>query len=153
VRATTRLGGYTPLHLASQAAAVDVVKTLVAGGANVNAPTATGATPLMLAATSGRIDVTNALLELGADANATEAAHGQTAMMFAAALDRADVVRLLLEHAADARRVSTVVDRRGTVAPEDALQQSIRETQNARGNTGAAAARPAAAPARAGQAN
>src|SRR6185436_18349624 len=55
-RATTRLGGYTALHLASQTGARAVVDTLAARGADVNARATTGATPLMLAATSGSID-------------------------------------------------------------------------------------------------
>ena len=37
VRATTRLGGYTPMHLASQAGAAAVIKALAAAGADVNA--------------------------------------------------------------------------------------------------------------------
>jgi len=35
VRATTRLGGYTALHLASQQGAAAAIKTLAANGANV----------------------------------------------------------------------------------------------------------------------
>jgi ankyrin repeat protein len=143
VRATTRLGGYTALHLASRAGAVDVVKTLAAGGADVNTPTSTGATPLMLAATSGSADATNALLEVGAQPNATETANGETALMFAAALDRAEVIRLLLQRGADARISSAVLDRSGVRAPEDSLQQEIRDAQNAKSSAVTGAARPA----------
>src|SRR6188472_1858982 len=52
-RATTRLGGYTPLHLASQTGTRAVVEALAGRGADVNARATTGATPLMLAASSG----------------------------------------------------------------------------------------------------
>ena len=137
VRATTRLGGYTPLHLASKAGHVSVMKVLVERGAPVSTPTSTGATPLMLAAASGSADAVAALLDAGADPNAREAAHGQTALMFAAALDRAGVVSLLMKRRADAAVTSKVVDITGLTAPEDKLQQEIRDAQNAKSRTNA----------------
>jgi ankyrin repeat protein len=129
VRATTRLGGYTPLHFASKAGHLAVIKALVDGGAVVNTPTSTGATALMLASTSGNVDAVNLLLDRGADPNATESAHGQTALMFAAALDRGDVATVLVQRGADPRATSKVIDLSGVVAPEDKLQQEIRDAQ------------------------
>jgi uncharacterized protein len=145
-RATTRLGGYTPLHFASRAGNADVIKTLVERGAPVDAPTATGATALMLAAASGSVDAVAALLDAGASANAKESANGQTALMFAAAADRHDVAALLVKRGADASITSTVVDLAGLTAPEDKLQQEIREAQNARSSTNAGGTRAASAP-------
>ena len=143
-RATTRLGGYTALHLASQTGARAVVDTLAARGADVNARATTGATPLMLAATSGNIDALQALIDRGADVNAAESANGETALMFGAAANRADAVRLLLKHGAKADLTSTVVDLTLLTAPEDKLQQEIRDAQNAKsakagGDSGSAA--------------
>jgi uncharacterized protein len=134
VRAATRLGTYTPLHLASQAGAAAAIRALVAAGADARARTSTGATTLMLAAASGSADAVTALVDAGADPNAREEANGQTALMFAAALDRADAVRVLLGRGADAAAFSKVVDVSGLTAPEDSLQQSIREAQAARAN-------------------
>ena len=131
VRATTRLGGYTPLHLASSAGAVAVIDALAAAGANVNAPTTTGATPLMLASAAGQVNAVTTLLAHHADPDATETANGQTALIFAAARDRSDVVRVLLQHGADATIASKVVDLTAVVAPEEALQNEIRDRQNA----------------------
>ncbi|HXI31348.1 MAG TPA: ankyrin repeat domain-containing protein [Vicinamibacterales bacterium] len=144
LRATTRLGGYTPLHLASQNGATAVIKALAAAGADVNARTSTGATPLMFAAASGSADAVTTLVELSADPNAVESANGQTALMFAAALDRADAVRALVQHGADAKVTSRTVDVSTFNAPEDVLQQQIRDAQNAKS---AAAATPGGAPA------
>jgi ankyrin repeat protein len=157
VRATTRLGGYTPLHLASQAGSAGVagvIDALAAAGANVDAPDATGVTPLMLAAASGNTDAVAALLGHSADPNAKESAHGETPLMFAAALDRSDVARLLVQHGANPYETSKVVDLTGVVAPEESLQNEIRAAQNARSAAAAkaAAAVAAGAPAAAGAA-
>ena len=64
-RATTRIGGFTPLHLATQNGRAAVIAPLVKGGAAVNARTATGTTPLMLAAASGNADVVRLLADCG----------------------------------------------------------------------------------------
>ena len=53
VRATTRLGTYTPLYLASQQGHGSVVQALVKAGSDVKAGTPNGTTPLMVAAASG----------------------------------------------------------------------------------------------------
>ena len=68
--------------------------------------------------------------------------------MFAAALDRADAVRELLAHGADAARTSKVVDLTGVTAPEETLQNTIRDAQNAKSATRRRRAAPgrAAAP-------
>jgi ankyrin repeat protein len=118
------------MHLASQAGAAGVIKALASAGANVGAPTTTGATPLMLAAAAGQLDAVNALLDLHADPNATETAHQETALMFAAALDRADVAAALLKHGASVSTLSGIVDLSELTAPEDTLQREIRDKQN-----------------------
>jgi len=130
-KATTRLGGYAPLHLAAQAGAAEVIRELAKSGAAIDTPTATGATALMLAARSGSVDAVRALLESGANLNATESAQGETALMFAAAADRADVVELLIEKGADAKIATKIIDLGAlTAAPgEEALQQSQQQRQ------------------------
>src|SRR6185295_10439989 len=56
VKATTRIGGYTPLILAAQQGFAAVMEPLIKSGADVNARTANGTTPLMFAAASGHTD-------------------------------------------------------------------------------------------------
>ena len=53
VRATTRIGAYTPLYLAAKGGHSDVVAALLAAGADAKAVTSNGTTPLMIAAAAG----------------------------------------------------------------------------------------------------
>ncbi len=149
VRATTRLGAYTPLHLASRQGDAHLVEVLVdRGGASVDARTTSGATPLMLAAASGRVPAVEALLDRGADPDAREAAYGQTPLMFAAAVDAADVVRLLAERGADTGLASTYIDVKALQIEPPTFSTGQRRVEGAAaagGNlaSGAAAAAPA----------
>ncbi len=79
VRATTRLGAYTPLFLASQAGHADVMDALIKGGADPKAADPAGTTPLMEAAASGHTDAVQVLLDHGVDVNAKESVRGTTA--------------------------------------------------------------------------
>ena len=89
VDAVTRIGHYTPLHLASKAGNEPVTRRLLEEGANVQAKTfPSGTTPIHLAAASGQTDVLEALIEHGADVNALEGSSGQTPLIFASALNR-----------------------------------------------------------------
>ncbi len=109
--AVTRIGQYTPLHLASRSASLGAVKALLAAGAAVDARTSTsGVTPLHLAATAGSEPVVLALLDAKADVNALEAEWGQTPLIFAASLNRVDAVRTLLARGADPNVTSKTVD-------------------------------------------
>jgi len=111
-RATTRLGGYTPLILAAKHGSAAVIDPLLAAGADVNSRTANGATPLMLAAASGSVPAVQTLLDHDADLNATESARGLNAAMFAAAANRAAVVGALAAYGADFSATTTIVDLR-----------------------------------------
>ena len=133
-RATTRIGGFTPLHLATQNGRAAVVAPLAKGGAPVNARTSTGTTPLMLAAASGNAEVVVALADAGAELNLVEAAHGQSALMFAASLGRIDAVKALLARGADLKMTSAVVDLSDVDVPEETLQDSLRDQQRGQQN-------------------
>jgi ankyrin repeat protein len=110
VRATTRIGGYTPLLLAAERGYADVMQPLIKGGADVNAKTANGTTPLMFAAASGNADAVKTLLDRGADVNAKESTRGLNAAMFAAASDRAAVIGLLASRGADLKATTKIVE-------------------------------------------
>src|SRR5689334_9616592 len=63
VRATTRLGTYTPLYLASQQGHAGVIQALIKAGADIKAGTPNGTTPLMVAAASGEVDAVRVLID------------------------------------------------------------------------------------------
>ena len=107
--------GRTPLIVAASAnGTADVVRLLLARGADVNAADASGVTPLIAAANVDNVDVANLLLARGADAHAT-ARTGQpaTALMGAAVNGNAELVRALLARKPDLAVVSA--DRTATV--------------------------------------
>jgi ankyrin repeat protein len=123
VKATTRLGAYTPLMMAAQAGHAPVVAALIAAGADVNATSTTGTTPLMFAAQSGDTRTVTMLIEGQANVNAREKAMEQTPLMFAAAYNRVDVVKVLIANGADLAATSKVQDLAKLSSPEEEFFQ------------------------------
>ncbi len=112
VGAGTRIGNYTPLHVAAQEGAAYVVALLLEAGADPELPIEVGgrARPLHFAAASGTEAAVAALLAVGADVNATEDAWGQTPLIFAASKGRTEAVRALLDAGADPAVHARVMD-------------------------------------------
>jgi ankyrin repeat protein len=110
VKATTRLGSYTPLYLASQQGHGKVIQALIKAGGDIKAGTPNGTTPLMVAAASGEVDAVRVLLENGADVNAKDGVRGQTAVIYAAANNRPAVIELLASKGADLKVTNKVSD-------------------------------------------
>jgi ankyrin repeat protein len=123
VRATTRIGAYTPLYLAAKGGYSDVVAALLAAGADAKALTSNGTTPLMIAAAAGDTRSITSLIENGADINARDGAKGETPLMFAAGFNRIDAVKLLLARGADHKVTTKVVDLFALTAPEEEAMQ------------------------------
>ena len=109
-RATTRLGSYTPLYLASQHGHGGVISALVKAGSDVKSGTPNGTTPLMVAAAAGKVDAVQALIDAGADVNAKDGVRAQTPIMYAAAANRAAVIELLASKGANLKATSKVSD-------------------------------------------
>src|SRR4051812_38770682 len=62
--------GCAPLHLAADADDPELIRALIAAGADINARTVWGQTPLWLACNGGRAGAARELLASGADPNA-----------------------------------------------------------------------------------
>jgi uncharacterized protein len=110
VRATTRIGSYTPLILAAKNGSGSVIAPLLKSGADANGATSNGTTALMLASASGNTDAVKLLIDGGANVNAKEPVRELTAAMFAAASNRAAVLTLLAKNGADLKATSKVTD-------------------------------------------
>src|SRR5438034_2984011 len=141
VKATTRLGGYTPLLMASRIGNTGMIDTLVKSGADAKSATTNGTTALMLAAASGKADAVGTLLDLGADVNAKENARGETALAFAAAYGRTEAVKILAARGADVKATTKVVDLSAYTKEEQEkfAQQGGGGQQGGRGGRGGAA--------------
>jgi len=108
VKATTRLGAYTPLYLASRHGHGQVIQALIKAGADIKAGTNNGTSPLMAAAASGELDAVRVLVDAGADVNAKDGVRDQTPLMYAAASNRAAIIELLASKGADLKATSRV---------------------------------------------
>ena len=165
--AVTRVGRYTPLHVAAKGGHHLVVRTLLdvkaagARAADVAATTTTGAVALHFAAASGSRETIALLLDHGADINVREPQWGQTPLMFAAGSGRTEAVAVLLARGADARVAAKVVDISARNR-EDSAQSKERNARvaaiqkqlaAARATTASAAAPPAMRAGRAGDAD
>ena len=110
VASTTRLGGYTPLHLASREGLGDAVGALLEAGSKPNGFTTTGVSAIHLAAQAGRPHAIRALLEHGAEVDARDAYAGRTPLMFATARDRQEAMKILIHAGADVALATDVKD-------------------------------------------
>lgn len=86
-------------------ARIEIVRQLLAAGADVNAVTTAGDTPLITASRDGFLEVVTELLVAGADVNA-QTAHPNTALLWALERKRADIARLLIAAKADVHAVN-----------------------------------------------
>ena len=129
---TTRVGGYTPLHLASRAGNAGVVAALLDAGANPDILTGTGAASLHFAAEANVVEVVSALAEHGADVNVRDGYSSRTPAMFAAARNSAAALQALLDAGADPDLVSDTRDYAEIEAAdreERTRRQRIREAE------------------------
>ena len=107
----------SPLVAAVRNGNVAETKTLIARGADVNAPSGVNRwTPLLHAVHKNQLDTAAALLAAGADPNRA-APDGTTPLMMAAGYAHREMITLLLHNDADAK----AVDRRGDAAIDYAL--------------------------------
>ena len=106
----TRVGGYTPLHLASRSGHGAVVRALLEAGADANAYTTTGVSSLHFAAQADAAEAIRALVEHRADVNARDAFSSRTPLMFASYRGALEATRALVDADADLSATTAVKD-------------------------------------------
>ncbi len=146
VKASTRLGGYTPLLLAAQQGHAPVIAALITAGADVKASNALGTTPLMLAAASGDPQAVTMLVENGAEIEAREKTFGQTPLMFAAAANRIEALAALIKAGADLKVTSKVNNVGSLSGPEQEFLAAASGSGNQPGGGGQGRAGQVVAP-------
>ena len=127
LEATTRVGDYTPLHVASKEGHGVIVKALLDAGSNAKALTTSKSTALHLAAGAGSVEAVAALLDRGADVDAGEAVWGQTPLIFAAANNRVEAVRLLITRGANVDYATRTID----LPTQDAVDRAAERRRDA----------------------
>ncbi|MCH8037725.1 MAG: ankyrin repeat domain-containing protein, partial [Proteobacteria bacterium] len=90
----------TPLHVAAHAGRIDIVRLLIAKGADIGARAQGGITPMHMAALGGHAGIVKLLLSLGADVN-TLSSSDSTPLHLAAREGHAKLVGLLLRRGAE----------------------------------------------------
>ncbi|XP_023677104.2 ankyrin repeat and KH domain-containing protein 1-like isoform X5 [Paramormyrops kingsleyae] len=103
--ADIELGCSTPLMEAAQEGHLELVKYLLAAGANYHATTATGDTALTYACENGHTDVADVLLQAGADLE-HESEGGRTPLMKAARAGHLCTVQFLISKGANVNRAT-----------------------------------------------
>jgi uncharacterized protein len=88
-----------PIHAASAAGQIDVTRSLIEHGADVNARQQAGFTPLHEAAASGKLEFARLFLDHGADVNA-KTDDGKTALTLAIEARQEAMIKLLRERGA-----------------------------------------------------
>jgi ankyrin repeat protein len=99
--------GLTSLHLAATRGHVDVVRALIAGGANVDVVDAQGICALAYCAVKGHAAVAKALLDANARADIAAGANQMTPLHLASSNGHEDVVRVLVADSANATAKAT----------------------------------------------
>ena len=110
VSPVTRVGGYTPLHLASQSGHGVVARTLLEAGADANASTTTGVSSLHFAAQADAAEAILALIEHGAEVDARDTFSNRTPLMFAAYRGAVEATEALVRADADVSATTAVKD-------------------------------------------
>ncbi|XP_054156102.1 26S proteasome non-ATPase regulatory subunit 10-like [Oppia nitens] len=86
----------SPIHWAASDGNKELVRKLIADGADIDATDEMGWTPLMIACSAGHYDIVQTLVEHKADINAVNST-GQSALHYAASKDRLDIAKYLID--------------------------------------------------------
>ncbi len=134
---TCRGAACTAVHYAARVGSSEVLKELIAAGADVSKANNAGYTPLDIAAENGHVEVINALCKYGADVNqagTSDRYAGCTPLYIAAGLGHVEVINALCAHGADVNKADGI----GFTPMHIAAQYGQAEVINALCSHGAA---------------
>ena len=132
---TSRLGGYTPLHMASRAGHSDIAGKLLEAGADPNRLTSTGVTSMHFAAESNSSELIQVLVAAGGDINSLDAYSSRTPLMFASTRNAVAAVETLIDLDADLGLANDIKD-------YEEISKKATETRNRRSRIREAAKDP-----------
>ncbi len=112
--------------LAAARGDTDIIRMLLAAGADANSANGEGQTALMVVARTGSVEAAQLLLRRGANVHARENWGGQTALMWAAAQSQPAMIRLLLAKGAKVDERATVRDWQRRVTAEGRPKDMVR---------------------------
>ena len=92
--------GNTLLTLSANAGCIDVIRTLLNMGYNINLQRSDGETALMIASSNGNTELVKLLLEKGAKVDLQTTEYGSTALIMASIAGHSEIVKLLLDSGA-----------------------------------------------------
>jgi ankyrin repeat protein len=110
VEPVTRVGSYTPLHLASSRGHGAAVVRLLDAGSKATTVTATGVQAVHFAAQAGSADAVRALLDRGVGVDVRDETHGRTPLVFAVSTNRLETMKVLIGRGADVAAGTKVID-------------------------------------------
>ena len=112
--------GRTPLHLACHGGHIEMVKFLMAKGADIEAKFANGSTAIYWAIPEGHIDVVKLLIAKGADIQAKQN-DGTTLLHIAAVLGQTEITELLIEEGLNGLSTNIEEDLDGSLREENSI--------------------------------
>ena len=124
-------GVWTALTYASREGHLDILKALIAAGANKDKTDGSGYTPLSRAASSGRVECVKALLAVKADVNKASTC-GATPLIWGSRDGHVEILKLLLAAGAKKDKIDTYGDTALTLATKRGHHEIVQLLQQAK---------------------
>jgi ankyrin repeat protein len=133
VKSTTRVGGYTPLHLASQSGYFEIMGAILEAGADPNQFTSTGITSMHFAAVSNVPEAIHVLAGYGGNINVLDNFANRTPVMFASVKNANTSLGTLIDLGANLEmttRIKNYVERANGDNEDRVQRNRVKDAEN-----------------------